>query len=261
MGSIVRTVFGGSQSKNSSSSTQTQESGNKAFGQLGEQLNPAIAQGNTAMGFLGGLLGINDSAAKGSAGEGTLMNFLNNPSFKAILERGMDAIGSNSGAKGLLNSGARLKAMSQFAQDDTNSRVGEMMDRLVQIGQYGGQAASTLANAGQYSTGKSTSTATGKSVSADGAFKQLFPGGMSDRRLKHKLELLGANSQGIPVYSFEFKHMSGVEHVGVMADEVERTLPAAIGEHKGYKTVDYDMIEPLPFHGFTAAVRELPENV
>lgn len=64
---------------------------------------------------------------------------------------------------------------------------------------------------------------------------RFFP---SDRRLKEDIERVGALFDGTPVYCYRYKG-SGAHQLGVMAQDVERTAPAAVVEINGYKAVDY----------------------
>lgn len=64
----------------------------------------------------------------------------------------------------------------------------------------------------------------------------LFPA--SDRRLKEGVVPVGETFDGQKIYRFRYKG-DPVEHVGLMAQEVEKRNPDAVGERGGYKTVDY----------------------
>lgn len=63
----------------------------------------------------------------------------------------------------------------------------------------------------------------------------------SDRRLKTNIRRIGMTDGGLPVYTFRYKWGGPVE-MGVMADDVEKTLPAAVGSHNGFKTVNYAQV-------------------
>lgn len=60
----------------------------------------------------------------------------------------------------------------------------------------------------------------------------------SDRRLKHDIRRVGILDNGLPVYAYKMNG-SNVTEIGVMADEVEQAIPAAVIERGGYKMVDY----------------------
>lgn len=66
---------------------------------------------------------------------------------------------------------------------------------------------------------------------------------MSDRRLKTDIVRVGTLDSGIAVYSFRYK-AGGPAMIGVMADEVERVLPAAVVKNAMgmYDAVDYSML-------------------
>lgn len=66
-------------------------------------------------------------------------------------------------------------------------------------------------------------------------------GWLSDHRLKTAIKRLGRTAGGLPLYQFRYK-AGGPAQIGVMAQDVERVLPAAVIERDGWKTVDYRMI-------------------
>jgi hypothetical protein len=76
---------------------------------------------------------------------------------------------------------------------------------------------------------------------------------MSDPALKHNVVCIGTLPSGIGLYLFDylssFAPMAGNgRQLGVMADEVEKIMPAAIlFDSAGYKMVNYELlgIEPL----------------
>lgn len=65
----------------------------------------------------------------------------------------------------------------------------------------------------------------------------------SDRRLKDNIEQVGVDeATGLNLYEFNYKG-EATRYVGVMADEVEKVMPEAVGEGDGgFKYVDYDML-------------------
>ena len=61
----------------------------------------------------------------------------------------------------------------------------------------------------------------------------------SDRRLKEDIRPVGKAENGLTIYSFKYKG-SDTETLGLMADEVEKLHPEAVGtDADGYKFVDY----------------------
>ena len=62
----------------------------------------------------------------------------------------------------------------------------------------------------------------------------------SDRRLKSEIVRIGKTAHGLDLYEYD---IAGRRERGVMADEVERLMPAAVSVRAdGYQRVDYDMI-------------------
>jgi hypothetical protein len=60
----------------------------------------------------------------------------------------------------------------------------------------------------------------------------------SDRRLKEDIAQVGTLFDGTPVYGYRYKGAPAY-HIGLMAQDVEKTTPAAVVEINGYKAVDY----------------------
>jgi hypothetical protein len=99
------------------------------------------------------------------------------------------------------------------------------------------QAASIPAKADSYGPGQTTTetTTTGTTTTKN-------TGAPSDRRLKTDIVHEGTLPNGISVYSFRYK-WSRKRFIGVMADEVEAVIPAAVSIHRtGYKMVDYSAV-------------------
>jgi len=60
----------------------------------------------------------------------------------------------------------------------------------------------------------------------------------SDMRLKEDIEPVGTLFDGTPVYGYRYKGAPAY-HIGLMAQDVEKTTPHAVVEINGYKAVDY----------------------
>jgi hypothetical protein len=92
-------------------------------------------------------------------------------------------------------------------------------------------------------TGTGTSTETtqvplfDKLLSA-GALGGALYGKSSDIRLKTNVRRVGELDNGLPVYSYRYK-AGGPHEIGLMAQDVEKVRPWAVGERNGFKTVDY----------------------
>jgi hypothetical protein len=99
-----------------------------------------------------------------------------------------------------------------------------------------------IAGLGQQTNG--TTTGTQEMSGADqfskiaggiGSLLRFLP---SDMRLKEDIALVGALFDGTPVYGYRYKGAPAY-HIGLMAQDVEKTTPNAVIEVNGYKAVDY----------------------
>lgn len=67
-------------------------------------------------------------------------------------------------------------------------------------------------------------------------------GMFSDERLKTDIEKVGKTDDGQNIYTYEYKgDPSHTTHMGLLAQEVEKKHPEAVGEVAGFKTVRYDL--------------------
>ena len=93
-------------------------------------------------------------------------------------------------------------------------------------------------------TGGSTSTSSAVSESSNegiGGTLAALAAAFSDRRLKENIEKVGEEN-GFNIYEFNYKHNPDKRFRGVMAQEVQEIMPEAVGESKGFLTVNYDLI-------------------
>jgi hypothetical protein len=60
----------------------------------------------------------------------------------------------------------------------------------------------------------------------------------SDRQMKEDVSQVGSLFDGTPVYGYRYKGAPAY-HIGLMAQDVEKTTPHAVIEINGYKAVDY----------------------
>jgi hypothetical protein len=61
----------------------------------------------------------------------------------------------------------------------------------------------------------------------------------SDRRLKHDVKQIGKTNDGLPIYAFKYNGSEQTQ-IGLMAQDVEKKKPEAVGLAAGFKTVDYE---------------------
>ena len=114
-------------------------------------------------------------------------------------------------------------------------------------GQLGQNATSMFGAQANYKLGADKAAADANPLNALlGAGAQLGAASIkySDRRLKTNIELVGRDAQtGLNLYDFEYIAEPGIRWQGVMADEVEAVMPAAIQYNEsGFASVNYAML-------------------
>lgn len=154
MGSLQRSLFGGSKQSSSSLSE------NKAYPYLQEAFSPLVSQGNQATSAMANLLGLNGTPAQTQGFD----NWRASTGYNFGLNQGMNAITGSAAAKGLLNSGSTARALSQFGQDYGATKFGDYLSQLQGLVNPALQAGGIISNAGQ------TSRSTSKGSSSNGGF-------------------------------------------------------------------------------------------
>lgn len=96
--------------------------------------------------------------------------FTETPGYKFQLQQGQDSVNALAGAKGGLNSGATLKALSDYNQGLASQEYGNYLNRLTGITNMGTSAAANQAAAGQaYATNTGNALMAGGQAAANGA--------------------------------------------------------------------------------------------
>lgn len=259
MGGIGKTLFGsGSESKS--------VSGNNAWGAISNAFSPALnytTMGGNAIANLLGLSGgggssgggssggggplkggMSSSLAGGSGGSATsgLENWANSGGMQFLREQGNKQITSNQAARGLLNSGSTLTALTKYGQGLGSTYLNQYMNHLFDFARLGLGAGGVMTSAGAYSKGTSDGGKNGLLPSLVSAAASVP--GISDYRLKRNIQLLYTRPDGLNVYEYD---LFGKRTKGVMAHEVKEVKPSAyipniLGPYHG---VDYGKLGPL----------------
>lgn len=111
-----------------------------------EILDPFVQRGNKAGEVINSFLGLNGS----QAGQEAFNTWLNSTDYQFTTDRGMNAITSNAATRGMVNSGATLKALQKFGQNNAQQYVGNWLGALGNQQSTGLSAGNALAgyNAG-----------------------------------------------------------------------------------------------------------------
>lgn len=211
--------------------------------------SPMMQQGTGATNFMSQLLGISPGAvssganAVGQAADGIASaggadegyaGYLAKAGYAPAMREMSRGVVGTAAAGGMLNSGSTAKALQSRGAEINQGYFNNYLQQLAGLSGLGLQAGGLVANTGQRETGKQASTA-GTIASTIGGIAGIF----SDRRLKHAIEKVGEFADGLGVYVFSYLG-SNQRHKGVMADEVERLRPWALGPKvAGYATVNY----------------------
>lgn len=157
----------------------------------------------------------------------------------AALAQGIYGMGANTaqnlaafgqGAQGAGLQGAQAQIAAGLGQQQTEQAgLQALYNQFLQQQSYPFQTAQFLANIAM-----GTGALSGSTTQTNQA-----GGGFSDRRLKENIREVGKTFDGQTIYSYNFKGSPKTE-IGLMAQEVEKKHPEAVGLAGGYKTVRYD---------------------
>ena len=139
------------------------------------------------------------------------------------------ALGVGAQGAGLQGAQAQLAA-GQGQQATEQAGLQALYNQFLQQQSYPFQVAQFLANIAMGTGALSGSTTT---------TNQSLGGGFSDKRLKENIRQVGKTFDGQNIYSYNFKGSPQTE-IGLLAQEVEKKHPEAVGLAAGYKTVRYD---------------------
>ena len=147
---------------------------------------------------------------------------------------------------GLGVANAQLQAgqlQQQQRQNELNSLYQQWQNRKAYPFQSIGWLGNIVSGVGNNTGGTSTTTQAPPSLfSGLVGLGTAGLGAISDRRMKTGVARVGRTDDGQPIYRFRYKgDPSGVAHMGLMAQEVEKKHPGAVQEDAyGVKHVDYD---------------------
>lgn len=144
---------------------------------------------------------------------------------------------------GMLPGIATGPAAAQLAAANTQQQV-PFQNLLAQL-----QAAGLLGGMGGATNSASFGTAQGTQTPANDPLSNIIGGvsagagllgAFSDETLKTDVKRVGKLYDGQNVYSYRFRG-DNVPQIGLLAQEVEKAVPEAVGEREGFKTVRYDI--------------------
>lgn len=218
---------------------QKSESGNLNNDLIKSTYGGSLTQGTGAMSNMSSLLGVGGDPMAG------YQNYLQLAGYAPAMRQLSQNITGQGAAAGILNSGATAKALQSRGAELNNQFFNNYLQQLAGLSGLGLQAGGLVANTGQYSKGMSSGggpSTLGSIASTIGGIASIF----SARELKDDIELVAREPDGLGIYRYRYKGAK-TRRIGVMADEVRRLRPWALGpKNLGFDTVDYGALELEP---------------
>ncbi len=236
----------------------------RQFDMLRELLKPYVEAGTPALQQQQALVGLQGAEAQRAAISGLEQS----PLFAARVRQGEESLLQRASATGGLRGGNIQAALSQFRPQMLQQEIESQYGKLGGLTSLGQQSAAGVGTAGMQ-TGANIAGLYGDIGAAQagaelaqgraiGGLLNLptqilamqygskvgtpgFSGIFSDIRLKKNIRRLSTRPDGLGVYEFEYI-WGGGKQVGLMAQEVRRVYPDAVGENSGYLTVDYSKV-------------------
>lgn len=190
-----------------------------------------VEAGNRGTNFLSSLLtGSGDTGAATAA----FNQYKDQAGFAPALRQLSQRLTGQGAASGILNSGPTARRLQQSGAELNQSMFGNFLQQLSGLSGLGMQAGNVIGGAGGQQIQQQPSTAS-RIFSAIGSIGSIF----SDRATKRDIVKVAEFDDGLGVY--EFRYLGDDElRLGVMADEVERIRPWALGPMVGpFQTVNY----------------------
>jgi len=205
--------------------------GNQFAGYLKDAYSGTVNAGNDATNFIRSLLtGQGDTGASTAA----FNQYKDQAGYAPAMRQIAQGTTGQGAASGLLNSGTTAKRLQSRGAELNQGMFSNFLQQLSGLSGLGLQAGGLISGSGGQSTSMQPSTGS-RILSAIGSIGSIF----SDRATKRDIVKLTEFPDGLGVYNFRY-HGDDELRIGVMADEVERIRPWAMGPMVGpFQTVNY----------------------
>lgn len=178
----------------------------------------------------------------------------NNPFFNTLANRAQRTLFQNQAAKGKLGSGGTAESLQTSLLGLGNQLLNQSITQRMNLATLGANAAAGQSTATQQASGgiadligqganAQAAGVVGAANARTGAVDRAIGLGVlaaSDRSVKRDVEKIGSYKE-FPVYKFKYI-WDDEEQIGLMAQDVEETLPEAIIEIDGIKHIDYGVV-------------------
>lgn len=164
MGAAIGGIIGGVGSLLGGSSSDKQVSKNAltgynylTSGQGSDANNGYVSFGNNANNAQADLLGLSNNP---HAQDAAFSNFRNSTGYNFLMDQGSRAITGSAAAKGILNSGATAKALTQFGQNLADTSFQNYFNNITDVSKQGQAALQMTSQAGTQGGGAAASALT-----------------------------------------------------------------------------------------------------
>jgi hypothetical protein len=206
--------------------------GQQQFAQGLGAAQAAACMGKSLFGMSAQQAQLQQAAAQGLFGQAAQVAALQQSAGNNMFNYGLQG-GQGVANLGLANQAAQLQAAQaqmqagQVQQQTDQAAKSAMYNQFMQQQAFPYQQVGFLGNVSMGIGSQSGGTTTTTQPS------------YSDVRLKEDIKEVGKTFDGQPIYSFKYKGDNHTQ-LGLMAQNVKKKHPEAVGSHKGYLTVDYN---------------------
>ena len=155
--------FGKSKQKSENTSQSTSTSLNQAYPFIKDTYGSQTALTGSSSNAIANLLGLNGGSAQDSGFE----NFKNSSGYNFVRDEGLKGITGNLAAKGMLNSGSALKAISGYNNNLASTFLDRYLSQLTSLSNTGLGAGQLISSAGNTANSQSTSFGTSSGSSSN----------------------------------------------------------------------------------------------
>ncbi len=207
---------------------------------------PYVQGGAQGFGRLQDIYGMNGPDAQANA----VARFQESPGYQFRLNQGVDALDRSAAAKGMLRSGAQMKALTDFGQGMASNEWGKWVGGIGDIAKFGLTGATNNAATNTAANQAITKTImdVGNAQASQGAAQMGMLGNLvgsalsifSDRENKTDIQRIGKDENGVMQYAYRYKGdpKSYPKVVGPMAQDIEKSNPNAVKKVGGHRIVD-----------------------
>lgn len=169
-----------------------------------------------------------------------------NPFYGALADDAQQRVFNNQAARGKLGTGETIKELQKNLVMLGSDLLNQNITQRLNIANLGVGAATQIAdirgdiNVARQNAAAASDASRDNMIGTAAGFGLAFA--LSDRRTKKDITKIGKLDNGLPVYTFRYKHDPSELRMSVMAQDVEKVKPEAVKEISGLKIVDMEKV-------------------